>query len=143
MLPECDRDKHVRELAALYTRWRKRPFNAAIRAEVRSMAAHRYTPTNHRVYQLLGTLNRVSTTAAQDLSRVVPCAADAFLVSILMPCVQSYLIGSHAKGCLCMISGGRRRDLCPGIDSHASCQSEVCRRPSGVQAEGHPETEKG
>jgi hypothetical protein len=60
--PGCDRDKHVRELATLYTRWRKRPFNAAIRAEVRSMAAHRYTPKNHRIYQLLGTLNRVSMT---------------------------------------------------------------------------------
>lgn len=52
----------MRELATLYTRWRKRPFNAAIRAEVRSMAAHRYTPRNHRIYQLLGTLNRVSMT---------------------------------------------------------------------------------
>ena len=47
------REKHVRELAFLFGKWRKKPLSAALRAEVKLAAKHRFTPINHRITQLL------------------------------------------------------------------------------------------
>lgn len=52
------RDRHVRELAFVYGKWRKRPFNPAVREEVKRMALHRYTPLGHRILGLLPVFNK-------------------------------------------------------------------------------------
>ena len=46
------RARHVRNLAFIYSKWRKKPFNIRIRNEVMTAINHRYTPANHRIKEL-------------------------------------------------------------------------------------------